>query len=75
MTDLPAGSLPRGSVPGPPPVLWAPSLGVPGSAFQPPLAIWHPHWKVWVVLELGDPIGDIPPEDSVLLSPAVGAHE
>lgn len=74
MTDLPSGSLPRGSVPGPPPTLWAPSLAPAGGGFRPPLAIWHPHWKVWVVLELGDPIGSIPPEDAVLLTPAVG-HE
>ena len=75
MSDLPPGALPTGSVPGPPPTLWSPSLSTSTSPFRPPLAVWHPHWRVWVELELGQVIGDVPPPDSVLLSPAVGHNE
>lgn len=71
MTELPPGALPAGSIPGPPPTLWSPSLTPGGAVFQPPLAVWHPHWQVWVALALGEVVGETPPADAILLTPAI----
>lgn len=56
--------------PGPPPLLWAPSL-VRGTEIPwgPGFATWHRIHGVWCPLVADGYYGQIPPDDAILLTP------
>jgi hypothetical protein len=56
--------------PGPPPLLWAPSLvNISEIPWRPGFAAWHRNWRVWVRLIAEDVYGDHTPHDGILLAP------
>jgi hypothetical protein len=59
-----------GHHPGPPGLLWAPSLAnITEIPWRPGFAAWHRQWEVWVRLVAEDPYGTHPPHDAILLTP------
>jgi hypothetical protein len=56
---------------GPPPILWAPSLVIPGTLppFYTGHAIWHRHHEVWCRMAAYEAYGNHPPDDAILLTP------
>lgn len=56
--------------PGPPGLLWAPSLVNPTEIpWRPGFAAWHRTWEVWVNLVAEAAHGTHPPLDAILLAP------
>ena len=55
--------------PGPPGILWAPSLANPYAVDPTGFAAWHRHWGVWVRLDPSEAFGVHPPVDGILLAP------
>lgn len=51
--------------PGPPPVIWSPYM----AHLRPGLAIRHRSHRVWYYLEPTDPLGEVAPEHSIMLTP------